>query len=217
MGFLKVGRFIIIDIVLASIVWIICGLITASVLLIVACYVAIEIYAFSRVFENIDKISAKEFCLVLGTGPTRKDGQPNRFFVRRMNAAAELYVKGKVHKLILSGDKHDGYDEPSAMLEALKARGVPAEACCLDGKGYDTIDSIINARNLFGAQTYIIVSQDFHCERAVFIAGCLGIKATAFAAEEVEPFWKSRTKVREIVARVKVFTDILQLKLKTKV
>ena len=178
-----------------------------------ACYLMIEVYARRRVFDDVERIPDREFALVLGTGPTRKDGQPNRYFVRRMNAAAELYAKRKVKRFILSGDQHEDYDEPAAMLSALSKHGIPQEVCILDGKGYDTIDSILNARDIPGSESITIVSQEFHCERAVFISGCLGIKAIAFAAEDVEPFMKSKTKVREIPARVKVFVDLVRVKL----
>ena len=158
---------------------------TVVLLIVLICYISIEIYALNRVFGDIEVVPQREYFLVLGTGPTRKDGHPNRYFTYRMDAAAALYHRRKVSRFILSGDKHEDYDEPAA-------------ACILDGKGFDTIDSILHARDLSGCNSYIIVSQDFHCERAVFLAGSLGVKAIAFTADEVEPFWKSKTKVREI-------------------
>ena len=173
----------------------------------------VAFYARRRVYGDIKNIPYNDFALVLGTSPLRKDGQSNRYFVWRMDAAAALFFEGKVGKFILSGDKHDAYDEPAAMRNALFERGVPRSACLLDGKGYDTIDSILHARKMFGATRITIVSQEFHCERAVFIAGCLGISAIAYSAEDVVPFWKSKTKVREIFARVKVIVDIVRLKL----
>ena len=183
-------------------------------LFLVVSYVTIEIYASSRVFKQIEKVPSNEFCLVLGTSPTRKDGQPNRYFVRRMNAVVELYIAEKVSKIMLSGDKHRDYDEPYAMQKALEERNISKEVCILDGEGYDTIDSIIHAKNLLNTKSITIVSQDFHCERAVFLAGCLGVKAIAFAAEDVVPFWKSKTKFREIFARMKAFLDIFMIKAK---
>ena len=181
-----------------------------AALTILSCYIVVEVYAWRRVFEDPDGIPENEFGLVLGTCPTRPDGQPNRYFERRMDAVEALFRKGKVHQIILSGDKHDGYDEPAVMRSALEKRGIPPEKCLLDGQGFDTIDSILNARNHFHASTYTIVSQDFHCERAVFLAGCLGIRAIAFAAKDVETTPFAKTKVREIPARVKVFLDILR-------
>ena len=171
---------------------------TVVLLIVLICYISIEIYALNRVFGDIEEVPQREYFLVLGTGPTRKDGHPNRYFTYRMDAAAALYHRRKVSRFILSGDKHEDYDEPAAMQNALAERSIPAEACILDGKGFDTIDSILHARDLSGCNSYIIVSQDFHCERAVFLAGSLGVKAIAFTADEVEPFWKSKTKVREI-------------------
>lgn len=186
--------------------------VTVVLLFLIVCYVTIEIYASSRVFKQIEKVSSNEFCLVLGTSPTRKDGQPNRYFVRRLNAVVELYTAGKIGKIILSGDKHGDYDEPAAMQKYLEGNNVSKEVCILDGEGYDTIDSIIHAKNLLNTKSITIVSQSFHCERAVFLAGCLGVKAVAFAAEDIEPFWKSRTKFREIFARMKALLDIFMIK-----
>lgn len=186
--------------------------VTVVLLFLIVCYVTIEIYASSRVFKQIEKVPSNEFCLVLGTSPTRKDGQPNRYFVRRLNAVVELYTAGKIGKIILSGDKHGDYDEPAAMQKYLEGNNVSKEVCILDGEGYDTIDSILHAKKLFNANSITIVSQDFHCERAVFLAGFFGVKAIAFVAEDVEPFWKSKTKFREIFARTKSFLDIFRIR-----
>ena len=189
---------------------------TAIIIVAFICNVTIEIYALSKVYEDSDRIPVREYALVLGTTPKRADGEPNRYFKYRMNAAAELLHKGKVRRVILSGDKHDEYDEPMSMLLDLSEKGISPEVCLLDGKGYDTIDSILNAKTIVGTDTVTIISQDFHCERAVFLAGVLGLNAIAFAAQEVEPFWKSKTKLREIPARIKVFKDIITFYIKRK-
>lgn len=196
------------------VLWILISLTMLLCLTVAVCYIIVEVYAYPRVFNQVDNLPEKEFGLVLGTSPVLKDGRPNRYFLRRISATVQLYQAGKIHRIILSGDKHEGYDEPTSMQIALVAAGVPAEVCLLDGKGYDTVDSIRNARKLFGAESFTIISQDFHCERAVLLAGCLGIRAIAFEAEDVESFWQSRTKHREILARVKVFKDVLMLKLR---
>lgn len=195
--------------------WITIALLFLIAVFVLTSYLLVELYAKDKVFEDIELVPENEYCLVLGTGPTRKDGLPNRFFAFRMNAAAALYDHGKVHTLILSGDRHEGYDEPAAMQKSLQEKGIPYGQCFLDGEGYDTIDSIRNARDLFHVQSLTIVSQSFHCERAVLLARSLGINAVGYAAEDVEPCWHSKTKVREIFARVKLFVDIFPIKLQS--
>ncbi len=187
--------------------------IVIPVLIAIICYVTIEFYSSRRVYKNISDIPNCLYALVLGTCPYRGDGQPNRYFVYRMDAAAELYLDGKSRSLILSGDKHGDYDEPAAMAEALFDRGILKEALIIDDKGYDTIDSILFAKRSVGAEGIIILSQDYHCKRAVFLAGCCGIDAVAYCAKSVDYPVVTKSELREVLARVKAFYDVICIKL----
>lgn len=115
---------------------------------------------------------------------------------------------------MISGDENslDGINEPVCMRDSLVARGVPAEAIILDGKGYRTICSVVNANKIFGLKSFTIISQEFHNERALYQAEHLGLDVENIQAYNAE-MPKSRraylTSIREYFARVKMFWDLL--------
>ena len=166
-----------------------------------------------RVFGQAADLPTNEVGLVLGTskfsGPERR---PNPHFEGRVEAAARLYHEGHVRHLLLSGDNGTrGYDEPSDMRDALLARGVPAEAMTLDYAGFRTLDSVVRARKVFGQQRLTIVTDRFHCYRALFLARHSGIDAVAFPSEEVALRWSVRSRMREWLADVKACLDLYVL------
>ena len=125
------------------------------------------------------------------------------------DAAAKLWQSGKVKRLILSGDNLDHrYDEPKYMRNALVERGVDEEALILDRAGIRTFDSVIRARVTYEIDDPIIVSQEFHNRRALFIAHHYGIDAIGFNARDVAPDEGLQTKAREAFARVKTLLDL---------
>lgn len=147
--------------------------------------------------------------LLLGTTPKLADGRANLYFQYRIQAAADLYSGGKVRHIIVSGDhSRSGYNEPEAMREALIAHGIPAEAITADYAGLRTLDSVIRARDIFGQSRYIIVSQAFHNERAVYLARRHGIEAYGYNARDVAISWGLKTRLREYGARLKMFWDL---------
>lgn len=149
--------------------------------------------------------------MLLGTSPVLADGRSNLYFTHRIRAAAELYRAGKVRYIIVSGDnrKH-GYNEPEAMKAALIAQGVPAERIIPDYAGIRTLDSVLRARSIFGQPSYIIVSQKFHNERAVYLARAHGIRAVGYNAVDVHLYAGGfKTRVREYGARMKMYLDLL--------
>ena len=187
------------------------GLCLAGLAFVVYCNVRISSYARSRVSDHVSDIPHRYVALVLGTSPKGRFGGPNRFFIARINAAAELYQAGKIDKILVSGDNHrKGYNEPEAMQQALIEKGIPEEIISLDYAGFRTFDSVIRAKEVFGQQAFIVVSQQFHNERAVFIAGKKGIDAFGYNAADVS-FRRGGlvTHVREWGARCKVFLDLL--------
>lgn len=168
--------------------------------------------AQGRLYDHAELLPPRSIGLVLGTAPVVRGGRTNLFFRYRMEAAAELFHARKVRHLLLSGDNgHKGYDEPSAMRDALLALGVPDEAMTLDYAGFRTLDSIVRARNVFGQSQLIIISQAFHNERAIAIAQHYGVDAIAYNAPEVGGAGGLRTSLREYAARVKCVADLFLL------
>lgn len=173
--------------------------------------VRISSYSKTRVYDDLSDISHYHTALLLGTSPEGRFGGPNRFFIARINAAAELYEAGKIDRILVSGDnRHKDYNEPAAMRVALIEKGIPEDIIFLDYAGFRTFDSVVRAKEVFGQSAFIVVSQKFHTERAVFIAGKKGIDAIGYNATDVS--LRSGgiiTHVREWGARCKVFLDLL--------
>ncbi len=172
--------------------------------------VRIGCYSKSRVYDNVADIPHHHTALLLGTSPEGRFGGPNMFFTARINATAELYEAGKIERILVSGDnRKKDYNEPEAMKQALIEKGIPAEIIFLDYAGFRTYDSVIRAKEVFGQNSFIVVSQKFHNERAVFIAGKKGIEAVGYNAGDVSRRYGIITHVREWGARCKVFLDLL--------
>ena len=189
-----------------------CLLIVCIVLagIVVFCNVSIDSYARHRVYDRIEDVPHRHAAVVLGTSPTGRNGGPNRFFHARIDACADLYDAGKIDRIIVSGDnRYITYNEPAAMKSALVARGVPADVVFLDYAGFRTLDSVVRAKEVFGQSSFIVVSQRFHNERAVFLAGKKGIDAVGYNAGDVGFHYGFVTYVREWFARCKVYLDLL--------
>jgi len=163
----------------------------------------------SFIFDDVDKIGEHKVGLVLGTSEKTVRGGTNPFFVNRIEAATKLYQAGKIKKILVSGDNAEvSYNEPKAMQIALLDKGIPKEDIVLDYAGFRTLDSVIRARDVFGQNDLIIISQEFHIKRAVYIARTLGIDAQGFVAQGVLMRFNARTQVREILARTQAWTDV---------
>ena len=169
--------------------------------------------AAGRIFRSVTEVPENSVALVLGTAKKTPRGSANWHFNQRIKAAAELYHAGKVKHLLVSGDNHvKGYDEPSDMRDALIAAGVPTNAITCDYAGFRTLDSVVRAKEVFGLSRCTIVSEEFHCPRALWIAHEHGLDAVAFAAPNVTSLrWSLRVKVREYFARVWCGVDLYVL------
>jgi SanA protein len=161
------------------------------------------------IFDDINKIGEHKVGLVLGTSEKKVGGGDNPFFVNRIEAAVNLYQAGKIKKILVSGDNAEvSYNEPKAMQMALLEKGIPKDDIVLDYAGFRTLDSVIRARDVFGQNDLIIISQEFHIKRAVYIARTLGIDAKGFVADGVSMKFNVRTQVREILARTQAWMDV---------
>ena len=169
--------------------------------------------ADGRIFRSVDAVPEREVGLVLGTSKETRHGKANLHFNQRIEAAAALFRAGKVHHLLVSGDNHiAGYDEPTDMRNALIAAGVPAGAITCDYAGFRTLDSVVRAKEIFGLSQCTIISEEFHCPRALWIAQRHGLDAVAFAAPDVSlKGWSLRAEVREQFARSWCAVDLYVL------
>lgn len=170
----------------------------------------IESKTKDSVTSDVSKLPNEKVGLVLGTGKTLVNGQPNLYFSYRIDAATELYKAGKVQYFIVSGDNsQENYNEPEDMKLALMEKGVPENHIFEDFAGFRTLDSVVRAKDIFGQNSFFIISQKFHNERAVFLAQKNGIKAYGYNAKDVNAYAGFKTNVREKFARAKVFVDLI--------
>ncbi|MFN3742780.1 MAG: vancomycin high temperature exclusion protein [Anaerolineales bacterium] len=132
---------------------------------------------------GVDEAPERPVAIVFGAG-LQRDGHPTLILRDRVRAAAELYFAGKVRVLLLSGDnRFVYYNEPAAMREYALSLGVPDEALVLDYAGRRTYDTCYRARDIFGVREALLVTQDFHLPRALFICRQLGIQAEGVSAD----------------------------------
>ena len=160
--------------------------------------------------SELSKLPNEKTGLLLGTSKILSNGNPNAYFFNRIAAAAALYKSGKVKNIIVSGDNSQkDYNEPEEMKNELIKAGVPAEKIFEDFAGFRTLDSVVRAKEIFGQNSYIIISQRFHNERAVYLARKNGIEAFGYNAEDVNKYAGLKTNAREKLARAKVFWDFI--------
>lgn len=157
-----------------------------------------------RTYTKISEIPPRQTALVLGTSPKMMSGKANPYFTKRMDAAALLFHHGKIKKIIVSGEKSKGYDEPSAMKEFLiYQEGVPEDIIIEDPRGFNTHKSILRCIDVYKENDVIIVSQGFHNLRALFFARNNDMNALGFDAQDVlKPESYYRNQSREFLARV---------------
>jgi SanA protein len=151
--------------------------------------------------------------LVLGCPKKLVGGRDNAYFTHRISAAVSLYRAGKIDYLLVSGDNVSrGCHETVSMRADLIKFGVPSEKIFCDFRGMRTLDSVLRAKEIFGLDNLLIISQEFHNRRAVFIAGHHGINATGFNAEDVGFPEGVPTQLRDILSRLRAVLDIYVLK-----
>jgi SanA protein len=147
--------------------------------------------------------------LVFGTAQWLREGGANPYYQARMETSAELLRLHRVQHLLLSGDNRTRYyNEPISMWRSLRHRNISDRHMTLDYAGFSTFDSVVRAKEVFGADRLMLISQGWHLPRALFIADALGIEATGCAVPDdgVEGEW--RLRLREWLARAATFGDL---------
>ncbi len=161
-------------------------------------------------FTNTEDVPAQKVGLVLGTSKYLAGGQINLYYRYRIEAAYALFAAGKVQFLLLSGDNGTkSYNEPAQMKEDLVTLGVPADRIYLDYAGFRTLDSVVRAREIFGQQSFICISQPFHVARAIYIGQRHGLEVSGYAAQRVDLSYGYTVLIREYLARMKMQLDLL--------
>ncbi|MFC9944214.1 SanA/YdcF family protein [Streptomyces pratensis] len=151
---------------------------------------------------------AQQVAVVFGAG--LREGRPSPYLAHRLDAAAELYRAGKVRVVLVTGDNSRvEYDEPDAMRTYLTARGVPDGRIVSDYAGFDTWDSCVRAKRIFGVDRAVLVSQGFHIRRAIALCRSAGIDAYGVGVDAVHDVTWYYGGAREVFAAGKALLDVV--------
>ncbi len=174
---------------------------------------AINLYVYFSakpyIIVSLKDVPHQKVALLLGA-KVYDNGKLSDVLLDRAQTAVNLYKNRAVKKILVSGDHgQTKYDEVNALKKFLIDNEVPPEDIFLDHAGFDTYDSLYRAKNIFGMKEMIIITQNFHLPRAIFMARSLGIEAYGFPADRrkyVSVYWNY---LREMVANIKAVSDIV--------
>lgn len=181
----------------------------AAIAIVVADYL-VEYKTAGKVYNSTSSIPYNKVGLFLGTAKYLNNGHVNLYYKYRIEAAIKLYNAGKVDYILISGDNSTQvYDEPTTIKEDLILGGIPEDRIYLDYAGFRTLDSVVRSHKIFGQSSVTIISQQFHNERAIYIAYYKNMEAIGFNAKSVSKRYGFKVMVRERLARVKMMLDLL--------
>ncbi len=181
-----------------------------SVAVLLLARLATGLYAAPRTYTETD-VPVRRVAIVLGAGLLR-DGSPTSILRDRVQRAANLYFAGKIEKLLMSGDnRFENYNEPEAMRQYALQLGVPDGAIVLDYAGRRTYDSCYRAKAIFGLHEAVLITQQFHLPRAIFLCNMLGLDGVGVDSDlrtyrnSAMFFWN----LRELPATLNAFLDVV--------
>lgn len=185
------------------------GLAVVGVVFVVVIESAVTACAKGRTHGVVD-VPERPVALVLGA-QIYPDGTPSPFLKGRLDLAADLYEAGKVSVILVSGDnRQEHYNEPDGMRNYLIRKGIPASKVVADYAGFDTYDSCVRAKRIFGVDQLTVVTQEYHLPRAVATCTMVGVDATGVGDVSVKR--QSRTwyqgELREWMANLKMVWDV---------
>lgn len=187
------------------------GILFVSGLLATGASLAVNSYVYRQgrpLIQSPDQVKPAQVALVFGAY-VLPNGTPSAAVEDRLLTALELYQGGKVQKFLITGDHgHDDYDEVNAMKNYLEKKGIPKKDIFLDHAGFDTYQSLVRARDVFGVKDTILVTQEFHLPRALYIAQALGLQAEGVTADRRNLLNLQAMELREVGARLKAFAEV---------
>lgn len=160
------------------------------------------------IFAKAEEVPVSYTVIVLGAS-VKANGNLSTILKDRVESALQLYTEGKVKRFLLSGDNGTKYyNEPEAMKEYLMERGVPKEHVFLDYAGFDTYDSMYRASAIFEVKDAVVVTQNFHLPRALYIARSLGLNYVGYIGDKHVYAHEASNKKRELLANVKAYLEL---------
>lgn len=164
----------------------------------------------NKIYNSTKEIPYNKVGLLLGSRKILLDGRINLYYKYRIEAAVKLFKSNKIDFILVSGDNSSkNYDEPSTIKDDLIKNGISSDKIFLDYAGFRTLDSVIRSKEIFGQNSITIISQQFHNERAIYIANNKDINAVGFNSKDLNIYYGFKTKLREKFARVKMMIDLV--------
>ncbi len=187
----------------------------AAALLAALLFVAANLWVLGRTHSRIEQTlpmcGGERVGIVFGTSHWTRSGVRNPYFDARMSASARLLRLGRVDHLLLSGDNRTRfYNEPVTMWRDLRGRQVADADMTLDYAGFSTFDTLVRARDVFGVEEAVLITQAWHLPRALYIADAVGLEVTGCAVPSPSRRFSGewRLQAREWVARVAILGDL---------
>ncbi|MBW8800486.1 MAG: YdcF family protein [Streptomyces sp.] len=158
--------------------------------------------------RTVADVPRADVAVVFGAGLW--DGEPSPYLANRLNAAATLYEEGRVKVVLVTGDNsRKDYDEPDAMRTYLTGHGVPGSRIVSDYAGFDTWDSCVRAKKIFGVDRAVLISQGFHIRRAVALCEAAGVESYGVGVDAKHDVTWYYGGTREVFAAGKAALDAL--------
>ena len=155
---------------------------------------------------NLEDLNAQDYDCILILGAGVRDGRPSHMLEDRLLQGIELYNSGISDRLLMSGDHgRPNYDEVNTMKQFAIEQGIPSEHIFMDHAGFSTYESIYRARDIFAVEKVLIVTQQYHLYRALYIAEALGLEAQGVASDQRTYAGQEYRERREKLARIKDF------------
>ena len=181
-------------------------LIVGSVALLAMSAINIQVTSYStdRIYTTVDSVPAEDRVAIVLGARVEDDGTPSNTLHDRVLTGVELYRAGKVRKLLFSG----GNQEPVVMKKLAMDLGVPDTDIVLDDLGIRSFESCVRAKQAFGIEQAIIVTQDYHLARSIYLCQAMGIDSIGADAKRREYLGERWLWVREYMSRVRAWYDI---------
>lgn len=189
------------------------GLIGAGIVFGINAYVVNSTADQILTTEEASKLADMDCIIVLGC-KVKDNGVPSDMLEDRLRRGVELYRAGAAPKLLMSGDHGTmTYNEVQSMKQYAIDNGIASQNIFMDHAGFSTYESIYRARDVFQATKILIVTQEYHLHRALYIANSLGMEAYGVHADYRRYANQSGMDTREVLARNKDFlTSVFQPK-----
>lgn len=165
----------------------------------------------NRIFTTPEAYNKSSADCILVLGAAVYDNGTLSYMLRdRLDYGIALYKNGAAPKMIMSGDHgREHYDEVNAMKNYAIECGVPSEDIFMDHAGFSTYDSMYRAKEIFGAENVIVVTQKYHLYRALYIGDKLGIDVCGVSSDQQQYAGQMQREIREMLARCKDMVKVL--------